>query len=71
METQKIVNLLNSSANEYSKFAKKKMVRHWQWIKRRLLRKWANKAFNQANRIKSLCLLGCIYFGHRKYYSNT
>ena len=24
METQKIVNLLNSSANEYSKFAKKK-----------------------------------------------
>ena len=31
METQKIVNLLNSSDNEYSKFAKKKkMVSYWQ-----------------------------------------
>ena len=30
METYKIVNLLNSSENEYSKFATK-MVRYWQW----------------------------------------
>ena len=29
METYKIVNLLNSSENEYSKFATK-MVRYWQ-----------------------------------------
>ena len=28
METQKIVNLLNNTENEYSKFAIKKMVHH-------------------------------------------
>ena len=29
METQKISNLWNSSENEYSKVATKKMVRYW------------------------------------------
>ena len=33
METKKIVNLLSSSDNENSKFATKKMVSYWQWIK--------------------------------------
>ena len=33
METKKIVNLLSSSDNENSKFATKKMVCYWQWIK--------------------------------------
>ena len=33
METQKIVNLLNGSDNENSKFATTKMEHHWQWIK--------------------------------------
>ena len=34
METQEIVNLLNGSDNENPKFATKKMVCYWQWIKR-------------------------------------
>ena len=33
METQNIVNLLNDSNNENSKFATKKMVYYWQWNK--------------------------------------
>ena len=55
METQKIVNLLNSPENEYSKLQQKKMVRYWHWIKRKLLASWSDKFFNKANRIKSLC----------------
>ena len=34
MKTQKIVNLLNDSDNKNSKFATKKMVYYWQWIKK-------------------------------------
>ena len=34
MEAKKILNLLSSSENEYPKFARTKIVRYWQWIKR-------------------------------------
>ena len=47
METQKIVNLLNNIDNENSKFATKKMVCYWQWLKRCLFTwKW-NQIFNK------------------------
>ena len=53
METYKIVNFLNTSENEYPKFATKKMVRYLQRIKRWLFASQCNKVFNKVNRIKS------------------
>ena len=41
METQKIVNLWNSSENENSKFATKKWC-YWRWIKRCLFIRKSN-----------------------------
>ena len=49
METQKIVNLLNSSENEYSEFATKK----WYIIDSESKGK-SNKIFNKFIRIKFL-----------------
>ena len=63
METQKIVNLLNGSENEKSKF-----VCYWQWIKWQLFKGWANKVFNLLYKIKPLWLFWCIYFSYWKYY---
>ena len=51
METQRIVNLLNSSENEYSKLATKKLIRYWQRSKGWLLIPRSNKVFNKV----SLC----------------
>ena len=64
IETQQIVNLLNSSGNEHSKFAVKKgtllTLKQGVAVKRK-----SNQIFNELNRIKSLCLFWC--FSYRKY----
>ena len=67
METQKIVNLLNDSNNEYSKFATKK----WYIIDNE-----AKDNYLPDNEVKlltgllesiNLWLFWCIYFSHWKY----
>ena len=66
METQKIVNLLNSSEKDYSKFATKK----WYVIGRESKSGYSRNdpiKFLKVNRIKSLWLFWCIYFNYRKY----
>ena len=55
METQKIVNLLNGSDNEYAKFTTKKYVIESE-SKRKLFTPASNKVFHKVNRIKSLRL---------------
>ena len=64
MEIQKIVNLLNSPENKYSKFATKK----WYAIDSE-----SKGAYSKDNPIKFLSmsiessLFWCIYFSHSKY----
>ena len=71
METQKIVDLLNGSDNESSKFASKKSYIIDNESKGNYSHHNLKKVFNKINRIKSLRLFGCIYFSYRKHYSNT
>ena len=55
MKTQKIVNLLNSSENEYSKLATENGT--LLIVKRRgIFASQSNKVFNKTNKIKSLSL---------------
>ena len=53
METQKIVNLLNSSENEHLKFATKNGALLTQ-KQRVAIHKKSSQIFNKLNRIKSL-----------------
>ena len=52
METQKIINLLNCSDNENSKFATKNGM--LLTVNQKVFTPQSNKAFNKVNRIKSL-----------------
>ena len=62
METQKIINSLNSSENEYSEFATKKLY---------IIDSESKGNYSHENPIKfltnSLRLFRCIYFSYRKY----
>ena len=67
METQKIVNLLNGSDNENSKFATKK----WYVIDSESKGVYSHEdeiKFLTSSLESSLWLFWCIYFGHWKYY---
>ena len=67
METQKIVNLLNSSENEFPKLRRKK----WYVIDSETVKEFfpwkSNLIFNKFSKIKPLWLFRCIYFGYRRY----
>ena len=56
METQKIINLLNSTENEYTKYATKE----WNVTDSK-----SKGNYSHENPMKFL--FRCIYFSHRKY----
>ena len=57
METQKIVNLLNGSDNEYAKSATKKWYVIDSESKSELFTPQSNKVFNKINRINMMHVL--------------
>ena len=57
METQKIVNLLNGSDNEYAKSATKKRYVIDSESKSELFTPQSNKVFNKINRINMMHVL--------------
>ena len=66
METQKIVNLLNGTDNENSKFATKKL--HVIYSESKGISSQDDPITFLTKSLESFC---CLYFGYRKYYSNT
>ena len=70
MEAQNIVNLLNGSDNENSKFP----TRKWYAIDSESKGNYSEDdpiKLNPVYTIKSLWLFWYIYFSHRKYYCNA
>ena len=66
IETQKIVNLLNSSENEYLKF----VTKNGTLLTVAILHEDPIKFFKKINRIKVFWLFWCVYLSHRKYSCN-